>query len=98
MDGERFGAKPIRINRASSGRDTRGDSRGSYGGGGYGGGSYGGSSGGYGGRSFGNSGGSYNGGSYGGSSGGNYGGSYGRWVLLSIRRTCSKKEEHVNDF
>lgn len=28
LDGERFGAKPIRINRASSGRDSRNDFRG----------------------------------------------------------------------
>lgn len=36
LDGERFGAKPIRVNRASSGRtdsrsDYRGDNRGDYG-------------------------------------------------------------------
>lgn len=32
LDGERFGAKTIRINRASSGRDSRNDSRGGWGG------------------------------------------------------------------
>lgn len=33
LDGERFGSKPIRINRSSSGRDNRNDYRGDYRGG-----------------------------------------------------------------